>query len=97
VTRLALENVRYVRNACAIFPRTSIRRLTAYPERARHVLGESIELLERILRRAVYSMPSRTNVRRDQAAADGGRGLEGVVAKSDDYYNPATELLEESA
>ena len=27
--------------------------------------------------------------------ADGGRGLDGVARKSEDYYNPATELLEE--
>ena len=27
--------------------------------------------------------------------ADGGRGLDGVARKSDAYYNPATEILEE--
>jgi beta-lysine 5,6-aminomutase alpha subunit len=26
--------------------------------------------------------------------ADAGRGLEGVARKADDYFNPATELLE---
>jgi len=26
---------------------------------------------------------------------EGGRGLEGVAAKSEAYYNPATEILQE--
>jgi beta-lysine 5,6-aminomutase alpha subunit len=26
--------------------------------------------------------------------ADAGRGLDGVAAKADDYYNPASEILE---
>ena len=28
--------------------------------------------------------------------ADGGRGLEGVARKARDYYNPATEMLEDA-
>jgi beta-lysine 5,6-aminomutase alpha subunit len=28
--------------------------------------------------------------------ADAGRGLEGVARKAPDYFNPATELLEET-
>jgi len=27
--------------------------------------------------------------------ADGGRGLDGVIAKADGYYNPASEFLED--
>ena len=28
--------------------------------------------------------------------ADGGRGLEGVIVKADGYFNPASEILENS-
>jgi len=62
------------------------------------VLGESIDLLERIadhpnglldaIADGTFGLMKRP--------ADAGRGLEGVAKKSAAYYNPASEILEES-
>jgi beta-lysine 5,6-aminomutase alpha subunit len=72
-------------------------------QRARQVLAESIDLLERIL--AHESRPSGSGVGLLDAIADGtfglmkrpadaGRGLDGVAVKAPGYVNPATEILE---
>ncbi len=105
---LALQNVRYVMHAAGGLtedfhpPRDGL-----IQTRAREVLTEAVELLERIT--------SDTSARGDAypqpllaAIADGtfgamrrpptkGKGLDGVVAKAEGYDNPATTLLEEGA
>jgi beta-lysine 5,6-aminomutase alpha subunit len=70
-------------------------------QRAEQVLGESIELLERILD---HTSPSSGAGLLGAIAdgtfglmkrpADAGRGLDGVARKAADYYNPATEILD---
>ena len=62
------------------------------------MLGESIDLLDRIadhpnglldaIADGTFGLMKRP--------ADAGRGLEGVAKKAADYYNPATEILEET-
>jgi beta-lysine 5,6-aminomutase alpha subunit len=105
---LALQNVRYVLDAAGGLtedfhpPRDGL-----IQTRARQVLSEAVELLERITadtsaRGSDYPQPLLA------AVADGtfgamrrppqkGKGLDGVVAKADGYDNPATALLEEGA
>src|SRR3546814_19552546 len=72
-------------------------------QRARQVLGESIELLEQI----IDHTPSGSGAGLLDAIADGtfglmkrpadaGRGLDGVAEKAEGYYNPASAILEES-
>src|SRR6185312_9479851 len=84
---LALENVRYVRNACGNLaedfhpPRNGF-----IQQRARQVLGESIELLERICDDGLLNAIAEGTFGVTKRPADGGRGLEGVVTKADDYY-----------
>ena len=38
-----------------------------------------------------------THIFRPGNPADGGKGLDGVAKKARDYYNPATEILEDKA
>ena len=62
------------------------------------MLGESIDLLERIADHPNGLLDAIADgtfglMRRP---ADRGRGLEGVAKKSPAYFNPATEILEES-
>ncbi len=105
---LALQNVRYVMHAAGGLtedfhpPRDGL-----IQTRARQVLAEAVDLLERItadssMRGAEYPQPLLA------AIADGtfgamrrpparGKGLDGVVAKGEGYDNPATTLLEEGA
>ncbi|MCW2856323.1 MAG: lysine 2,3-aminomutase [Marmoricola sp.] len=99
---LALQNVRYVLQAAGDL-QSDFRPLPGsfIPARAQHVLGESIDLLERISEHA----PSTSGAGLLDAIADGtfglmrrppdgGRGLDGVFRKAPGYVNPATDLLE---
>jgi beta-lysine 5,6-aminomutase alpha subunit len=95
---LALENVRYVRNACGNLAEDFHPPANGFiHQRARHVLGESIELLERICDDGLLNAIADGTFGVTKRPADGGRGLDGVVVQADDYYNPATALLEETA
>jgi beta-lysine 5,6-aminomutase alpha subunit len=94
---LALENVRYVRDACGSLaedfnpPRNGF-----IARRAREVLGESVDLLERIVDDGLLNAIADGTFGVTKRPADGGRGLDGVVAHAPGYYNPATAILEES-
>jgi beta-lysine 5,6-aminomutase alpha subunit len=99
---LALQNVRYVMNAAGNLHEDFHPAPDGFiANRAREVLGESIDLLQQI--------KDDTDTAGDPpllaAIADGtfglmkrpaekGRGLEGVARKARDYYNPASEILE---
>ena len=67
-------------------------------QRARQVLGESIDLLGQILDHdnGLLDAIADGTFGLMRRPADGGRGLDGVARKAADYYNPATEILEES-
>jgi beta-lysine 5,6-aminomutase alpha subunit len=95
---LALQNVRYVRNAAGRLHEDFRPTEDGFiAQRARRVLAESIELLERIL--AHQSQTGLLDAIADgtfglmKRPADAGRGLEGVAEKADGYYNPAGEIL----
>jgi beta-lysine 5,6-aminomutase alpha subunit len=99
---LALQNVQYVLDACAGLaedfhpPRDGF-----IATRARQVLGEAVELLERIVEHpddvpllAAIADGTFGLMRRP---ADAGKGLDGVVVRAEGYLNPAIDLLEEGA
>ena len=96
---LALQNVRYVMNAAGRLSEDFHPAPGGFiATRANTVLGEAVELLERILEHEHGLLDAIADgtfglMRRP---ADGGRGLEGVARRSESYYNPATELLEEA-
>ena len=96
---LALRNVRYVLEAAGGL------REDFHPapdgliaNRARQVLGESVDLLTRITEHehGLLDAIGDGTFGLMRRPADGGRGLEGVAEKADGYHNPATDLLEES-
>ncbi|WP_310963460.1 lysine 5,6-aminomutase subunit alpha [Nocardioides terrisoli] len=99
---LALQNVRYVLNAAGNLHEDFHPAPDGFiAQRATRVLRESLDLMEQILAHP----PSSTGgglldaiadgtfglMRRP---ADGGRGLDGVAEKADDYFNPASEAME---
>jgi beta-lysine 5,6-aminomutase alpha subunit len=93
---LALENVRYVREAAGRLgddfrpaPDSFIVR------RAHQVLDESIGLLRRICDEGLLQAIADGTFGVTRRPPDQGKGLDGVVARADGYYNPATDLLEE--
>ncbi|HLK94254.1 MAG TPA: lysine 5,6-aminomutase subunit alpha [Nocardioidaceae bacterium] len=94
---LALQNVRYVRSAAGGLaedfqpaPDGLIAR------RARQVLGESIDLLTRIVEHddGLLDAIADGTFGLMRRPADRGRGLDGVVPLAPGYANPARELLE---
>lgn len=98
---LALQNVRYVMNAAGNLREDFHPAPDGFiAQRARQVLGESIDLLERIVdtehhRGGLLDAIADGTFGLMKRPADGGKGLDGVARKSSAYYNPASELLEE--
>jgi beta-lysine 5,6-aminomutase alpha subunit len=96
---LALQNVRYVMNAAGNLHEDFSPTPDGYiVQRGRQVLGESIELLERILahesRTGLLDAIADGTFGLMKRPADAGRGLDGVAVKASGYFNPATEILE---
>src|ERR687890_161298 len=95
---LALQNVRYVMNAAGRLSEDFHPAPGGFiATRMNSVLGEAVELLERILdhEHGLLDAIADGTFGLMRRPADGGRGLEGVARRSEAYYNPATELLEE--
>ncbi len=94
---LALQNVRYVLNAASNLHEDFRPAPDGFiATRARQVLAEAIDLLGQISHDSTGLLGAIGDgtfglMRRP---ADGGRGLDGVAAKSEHYFNPATEELD---
>jgi beta-lysine 5,6-aminomutase alpha subunit len=99
---LALQNVRYVLNAAGNLHEDFRPEPEGFiAERARQVLAESIDLLERISADsdAAGDPPLLAAIADGtfglmKRPADAGRGLDGVARRAPEYFNPATEILE---
>jgi beta-lysine 5,6-aminomutase alpha subunit len=95
---LALQNVRYVLGAAGNLHEDFHPPADGFiASRARQVLGESVELLEQIIDHdnGLLDAIGDGTFGLMRRPADGGKGLDGVAAKSSSYYNPATEILED--
>ncbi|OLE28594.1 MAG: lysine 2,3-aminomutase [Actinobacteria bacterium 13_1_20CM_3_71_11] len=94
---IALQNVRYVLNACGGLHEDFVPAPGGFIQRrAADVLNESIELLGRIVDDGLLDAIADGTFGIMKRPADGGRGLSGVARQEDGYYNPATGLLESS-
>jgi beta-lysine 5,6-aminomutase alpha subunit len=95
---LALENVRYVRNAAGRLGDSFVPAPGGFiQERAVEVLGESVGLLRRICDQGLLTAIGEGTFGITKRPANAGRGLDGVVARADGYVNPAAEFLELAA
>ena len=92
---LALENVRYVRDAAGRLG-DSFRPAAGglIERRAAEVLGEAVGLLRRIGDQGLLAAIADGTFGVTRRPPDGGRGLDGVLSRADGYFNPATELLD---
>jgi len=92
---LALENARYVmNNARHLGEEFLLRPDGRIARRAREVLERAVAMLRQIRDIGLWQALEEgmfAAVRRDR---DGGKGLEGVVAREPDYYNPFLDELE---
>jgi beta-lysine 5,6-aminomutase alpha subunit len=95
---LALQNVRYVLDAAGGL-REDFRppRDGFIQTRARHVLGEAVDLLDRITTDGLLNAIADGTFGLMKRPADHGKGLEGVITKAPGYDNPAVTLLETGA
>ncbi|MFC6160442.1 lysine 5,6-aminomutase subunit alpha [Kribbella jiaozuonensis] len=95
---LALQNVRYVLGAAGNLHEDFRPEPNGFiAQRARQVLGESVELLEEIVDDGLLNAIGDGTFGLMKRPQDAGRGLDGVAKKSAEYYNPAIELLEEGS
>ncbi|WP_367128243.1 lysine 5,6-aminomutase subunit alpha [Saccharothrix sp. HUAS TT1] len=92
---LALANVRYVLDAAGGL-REDFRPAPdgLIVTRAHRVLADAVDLLRRIAEDGLLPAIADGTFGLMKRPADGGRGADGVIAKADDYHNPATDLLE---
>ncbi|MFC4465250.1 lysine 5,6-aminomutase subunit alpha [Streptomyces xiangluensis] len=94
---LALRNVKYVLNAAGRLHED----LRPAPDgfiatRARTVLSEAVDLLERICDDSLLTAIAQGTFGLMRRPAEGGKGREGTVTRADGYFNPAVDVLEEN-
>jgi beta-lysine 5,6-aminomutase alpha subunit len=95
---LALQNVRYVLGAAGKLHEDFWPSSNGFiAQRARQVLAESVDLLERIVDDGLLNAIGDGTFGLMKRPHDAGRGLDGVAKRSPAYYNPAIDLLEEVA
>ncbi|HEX3005473.1 MAG TPA: lysine 5,6-aminomutase subunit alpha [Angustibacter sp.] len=95
---LALQNVRYVLDAAGGLTEDFHPPTDGFIQtRARQVLSEAVELLERIVDDGMLNAIGDGTFGLMKRPADAGKGLDGVARRADGYYNPASDLLEEGA
>ena len=95
---LALKNVRYVLDACSGLVEDFHPPADGFiATRARHVLGEAVTLLERIVDEGLLEAIADGTFGLMKRPADAGKGLDGVARRADGYVNPAVDLLEAGA
>ncbi|MQA34625.1 lysine 5,6-aminomutase subunit alpha [Modestobacter roseus] len=94
---LALRNVRYVLEAAGNLHEDFHPQPGGFIDRRAHtVLTEAVDLLERIADhpQGLIQAIADGTFGITRRSPDGGKGLDGVVVKAADHYDPATELLE---
>lgn len=91
---LSLENARYVMNTARHFgDEIEFKPGGIIERRAVHVLSECETLLERVAEMGLTSAIEAAVFADVSRSAEGGRGLEGVFERADDYWNPFEDAL----
>jgi beta-lysine 5,6-aminomutase alpha subunit len=92
---LALENVRYVRQAAGRLGDSFRPEPDGFvARRAREVLAEAVGLLRRIGDEGLLTAIADGTFGVTRRPPDGGRGLDGVIERAERYVNPATDILD---
>ena len=91
---LALNAAKYVQNAAAgLFEDVQFKRDGIVQNRARLVLDEALALLEEVKRIGLMEAIAKAKFADVKRAVDGGKGLDGVVAKAASYVNPLARRM----
>jgi len=94
---VALKSASYVHRAArGLDEEVTVREDGKIANRARFVFGKAMELLEECRRDGLIAAIGRGHFGDVKRSETGGKGLEGVVEKAPDYFNPFLEILEAS-
>jgi beta-lysine 5,6-aminomutase alpha subunit len=92
---VALKSAAYIHRAArGIDEEFTVREDGKIATRAREVFGRAMELLEECRRDGLVAAIGRGHFGDVKRSETGGKGLEGVIEKAPDYFNPFLELLE---
>ena len=94
---LAIENAKYVfNNMRNIGEEVEFKQDGIIQTRAKEVLDNAINLLENIETEGLFNALEKGIFGDVKRAKDGGKGLDGVVQKSQNYLNPFIELMKKT-
>lgn len=92
---VALKSASYIHRAArGIDEEFTVREDGKIAERARYVFGKAMELLEECHREGMVAAIGKGRFGDVKRAETGGKGLDGVLERAPDYFNPFLELLE---
>ena len=91
---LSIENAKYIfNNMHSIGEEMQFREGGICRERAKLVLNNTIALLEEIVKEGLFTALEKGIFGDVKRPKNGGKGLEGVTAKGENYYNPFVEIM----
>jgi beta-lysine 5,6-aminomutase alpha subunit len=91
---LAIDNARYVMNNIAnLHDEIEFKKDGLIVKRARQVLDEAIGLLEEVADVSLFDAIEKGMFAEVKRSKTGGKGLDGVIEKAPDYWNPFEEFL----
>ncbi|WP_069650525.1 lysine 5,6-aminomutase subunit alpha [Caloranaerobacter ferrireducens] len=91
---LSIENARYIfNNARNLGDEIEFKEGGIIQTRAQEVLKKAEELLKEIRREGLFSTIEKGKFGGVKRSRTGGKGLEGVAAKAENYYNPFIQLM----
>ena len=94
---LAIENARYIfRTMRTLGDEIEFKKGGIIEARAAEVLGKAADLLSEIEKIGLFATLEKGVFAGIKRSSDGGRGLDGVVAKAEGYFNPFVDAMHES-
>lgn len=91
---LSIENAKYIfNNMHSIGEEMEFKEGGICRERAQLVLNNTIALLEEIVKEGLFTALEKGIFGDVKRPKNGGKGLEGVTAKGENYYNPFVEIM----
>lgn len=93
---LAIENAQYIFNNCKdLGGEIEFKKDGIMEQRANKVIQEAMELLQNIEKDGLFTTIEHGKFGGVKRSRTGGKGLDGVVKKSGEYFNPFIELMME--
>jgi beta-lysine 5,6-aminomutase alpha subunit len=91
---LSIENARYIfNNMKSISEEITFKKGGIMEERVRVVLNKSIELLQEIEKQGLFNTIEKGIFANIKRPIKGGKGLDGVIKREKNYYNPFMEIM----